>query len=224
MIQVTSQSTSRIFAMLSFGLFGQMSENIHPKTEMPMVISGALALICGGCACLSSVAAIAVEPSTQPQALEESQKQIVALPPDAAYVAVLGVWGKGNQAGAKVLLDRLTQEYPEDSRLAFFRAVCTRSRFEIAEAYPLFGKVVQLAPDSTEGMAAQAMRKLDLKTGVDAQFAVLRELITKHPNHLLLLWTIGIACRSCNFNQEGADAYEALLKRVDPGPVLVHQT
>src|SRR3989454_12317128 len=62
----------------------------------------------------------------------------------AAYEEILAIWGDGRQAEAEALLDEAARKYPHDQPIAFFRAACVRSRFDVANAAPLFQEAANL--------------------------------------------------------------------------------
>lgn len=146
------------------------------------------------------------------------------LPPDRAYAAVIRVWSGGNQQEAERMLAGYLRRYPDDQRLALFRAACARSRFDVKAADPLLQQVVKMKATSEQGKCAAAVLALDQRRDVEAQFDVLRALVLAHPNDPLPLWMLAVECRSYERNDEGAACYAKLLRMVGKGSSLVHQT
>lgn len=107
----------------------------------------------------------------------------------------------------------------------FLMAVLTRSCFYVEEAVPLFGYVKTVSPDSPHGRAAEYILQLDAQApDLERNFKALQTLASEEPVDPLILWMLGVQCRSLNRNRTGVAAYAELCKLWDPGPVLVHQT
>ena len=141
------------------------------------------------------------------------------------YRTAYRMWSGGNQALAEMILDYCRRRWPTDIRLAFFQAACTRSRFEVREAAPLFDQIARAAPGSVEGRCSQAMLAIDGGREADAGFAALRTLVQQNPTDTLALWMLAVTCRALKRNAEGVEYYRLLRQRIDGvGPVLVHQT
>ena len=51
--------------------------------------------------------------------------------PDQAYNKLITLLGEGKQSEAEDLVELFVKQYPNDQRLAFFRAACKRSRFKV---------------------------------------------------------------------------------------------
>jgi tetratricopeptide (TPR) repeat protein len=49
-------------------------------------------------------------------------------------------------------------------------------------------------------------------------------LAKENPGDPLVLWMLGVECRSCKLDEEGVKYYAQLCNLWNPGPVLVHQT
>ncbi|MDQ2731697.1 MAG: tetratricopeptide repeat protein [Armatimonadota bacterium] len=143
---------------------------------------------------------------------------------DGAYNTILKTWGDGSQAGAESLLASAVTQYPDRQPLAFFQAACTRSRFDIQAAYPLFQHVAAMDSTTTQGRCAATMMQMDRRQDLEQGFETLRALVQESPTDPLLLWMLAIQCRSYKRNPEGAECYRKLLALIGPGPVLVHQT
>jgi hypothetical protein len=140
------------------------------------------------------------------------------------YTLLLEGWSKGKQAEVEQFLVSACQRYPNDAPLAFFRAACTRSRFDIKSARPLFKTIVTIAPQTPEGKCAALNLALDSKENPDANFEQFRTLVSQHPQKPLLLWMLAVQCRTYKHNTEGIKCYQKLLKQVSVGSSLVHQT
>lgn len=145
--------------------------------------------------------------------------------PEAAYEACLHWLKAGKQRETEQVLAEAVRTYKDDPRLLFFAAACERSRFAVREAAPIFARVVKAdKEDGLYGRAARLILSLDGRREVGRNFAALRGLVEERPDDPLLLWMAGVQCRSLNRNPEGVEYYGRLLKQLDPGPVLVHQT
>lgn len=143
---------------------------------------------------------------------------------DALYRKVLATWSGGDQAGAEVLAAQAVSQFPDDQRLAFFQAACTRSRFEVQEAYPMFIHVNRMDPTTVQGKCSLEIAQIDAKLAVWQHFLELRDVVKRDPTDPIPLWMLAVECRSLNRNVEGIGCYQKLLTMVHPGPVLVHQT
>ena len=147
-----------------------------------------------------------------------------------AYAWAIRLLSAGKQAAAEgVIRESLDGAADRKGKLdteeVFLLAVMTRSRFEIEEAAPLLDYVNQTAPKSVHGRAAGYIRQLDTKEpSVEDSFKSLQELAAQKPADPLLIWMVGVQCRSLNRNEIGVAAYAELCKLWNPGPVLVHQT
>ncbi|MCW3061986.1 MAG: hypothetical protein JWQ02_3807 [Capsulimonas sp.] len=156
-------------------------------------------------------------------------KTATATPPSAAstaaYHAAFTTWSTQSQHDAERLLENDVIIYPNDQRLAFFRAACMRSRFDIPKARPLLEKVVELDPNSSMGQCASDILRLDEGTDLVASSNNLNALSEQKPVDPIVLWLNGIECRSFHQSEEGVRVYKQLLSIIPkPGPVLAHQT
>ena len=148
----------------------------------------------------------------------------------SAFTRAIRFLADGKQADAEQLIqDQLQSEsnarQPLDADEVFLLAVCTRSRFEIDNALPMFIAVTQLAPNTLHGRAAADIIRLDQHDGdPEAQFADLDQLCAANPDDPLILWMVGVQCRTLNKVDIGVVRYRKLCTMWDPGPVLVHQT
>lgn len=165
-------------------------------------------------------------PSTIPAAAPNDPRLVLDMPPQEAYRAALFYWAAGEQGLAEVLLAELTNRHPQDLRIAFFNAACTRSRFDIGGALPLFKRVALMAPGTPEAQCANLMVKLDSENGNPAPFAALEKLAKENRDDPIIIWMAGVQCRSLNKNEVGITHYRRLLAMIEPapGPVLLHQT
>lgn len=136
----------------------------------------------------------------------------------------------GDQSGAEHLLERsigaaVDSGDSPDVEEVFLAAVLTRSRFQIEEAAPAFDYVRRASPETSHGQAANYILLLDQRAPrLERNFRLLQELADRKPADPLLLWMLGVQCRSLERNEIGVVAYAQLCKAWDPGPVLVHQT
>ncbi len=177
------------------------------------------------CFCLTAIAA---EPATRP-APEQSRplpslRDVLLLPPDQACQTVLTIWAEGNQIAAETYLGWLVGRHPQHQRLAFFRAACMRSRFDVQSALPMFQEVARADPGSPEGRCTAAILALDSGRDLEANFKTLLELVKANAQDPLIVWMLAVQCRARNRNEEGVAAYRELLKLVPVGSSLVHQT
>lgn len=150
--------------------------------------------------------------------------QILSLPQDKAYVAVLALWGEGYQSRAEQLSDQLIKTFPRNQNLMFFTAMCIRSRFEIREAHSWLARVFDLDHSSMYGQAAEAMMFVDSREHSDQGMKELDELTKTTNGDPLILWEAAIACRTLNNPELGVTYYNQLLKKIPVGPSLLHQT
>ena len=130
----------------------------------------------------------------------------------------------GRQSKAEEVLEHALRDHGDDQGLVFLDACCTRSRFDVAAARPLFQKVVALDAASLQGQCAAEMLQLDSGIAVAAHFDALSALVDAHPDDVLLRWMIAVQCRALDRNEEGVAHYRRLLRTWQPGPSLVHQT
>lgn len=148
---------------------------------------------------------------------------------DSIYDGVFHLLATGRQADAERVLAAGVQAFDSDARLAFFHAACTRSRFDIHGAFPLFKRVVELDPSGQYGQAAARMLLLDAsRENPAAQLTALAAVVAQRPNDPLLVWMAAVECRSLHRPIDGIPYYERLGKIFDaaggPGPSLFHQT
>jgi tetratricopeptide (TPR) repeat protein len=173
-------------------------------------------------------------PATEPTATNASTREEGGNAPmsaDAAYQATFHWLSLGKQREMEQVLDEAVQVYDRDPRLLFFHAACTRSRFMWQDARPLFQRVVDVAPSGDPyGQAAQLILKLDVPVerlryeDIVHNFKSLTSLVDRHADDPLLLWMAGVECRTYKVNALGCHYYDLLLKQLQVGPSLVHQT
>ena len=149
----------------------------------------------------------------------------------SAYDTALGYLKAGSQDKAEETLDAAVRQDDKNQRLVFFAGVCARSRWMKEEALPIFDYVVKLNPGTPEGKCAGLMLAIDTQKAYTNTFAALEMLHQKYPQDPLILWTTAVACRELGkrgapriYSEKGAEYYSALLKMMDPGPVLLHQS
>jgi tetratricopeptide (TPR) repeat protein len=116
-------------------------------------------------------------------------------------------------------------------RTLFLQAACTRSRFDIERATPMFAAVGAINPQSPSGQCALIIVRLDSMPptqanwpAVKGDFAALGKLVEDEQEDMMLRWLLAIECRQWNLNAWGAEQYRQILERWKPGPALVHQT
>jgi tetratricopeptide (TPR) repeat protein len=155
---------------------------------------------------------------------ENKNDKLKEMTPAKAYEFILKILEKGKQDKAENFIELYVKMYPKDQRLAFLQAACIRSRFMIGKAYPLFSKVVKMNKKSVPGQCSEHMLYLDSKRDIKIHFEALRNLVNQNPDDIIARWMIAVQCRSYDKNKEGVKHYKEILKKWDPGPVLVHQT
>jgi tetratricopeptide (TPR) repeat protein len=149
----------------------------------------------------------------------------------SAYDTALDLLKKGKQDQAEETLDAAVRQDDQNQRLVFFMGVCARSRWMKKEAWPIFAYTAKLHPGTPEGRCAALMLAIDTEKEYTNSFAALEGVHKKYPQDPLILWTTAIACRELGrrgapriYSEKGAEYYSELLKMMDPGPVLLHQT
>ncbi len=145
--------------------------------------------------------------------------------PATVYEHALELLADGRQLDAEDLVDRAIAAFPADQRLLFLRGVLWRSRFTIYYAALNFRAAHRQGESTSIGEAAQLMLMMDQGENVTGGFIKLRSLMKAHPEELLFHWIFAIQCRQQKrFYAEGAEAFEAILKQWNPGPVMVNHT
>jgi tetratricopeptide (TPR) repeat protein len=129
----------------------------------------------------------------------------------------------GKQADAEKVIFQQVKDEPT-VRSVFFAAVLIRSRFEVQLADRLFDMTRNHYPDTTEAMAAKLIIAIDADQSADENFNKLDDLSAASKDDALLLWMVAVECRQLNKPKVGIERYAKLLEKMDPGPVLVHQT
>jgi len=164
----------------------------------------------------------------------------IAHPPAAnvvAYDNALTLLESGKQSEAEKILPVYMAEFMNDQKIAFFFALCTRSRFEIQDADPIFQDVVQMNPSTPEGICASCALSLDRDTPDSGAILTLDKIAKKYRDNPLPVWLEAIECRQLERDywgsknylecaQFGIACYGEMMRRIHnkPGPVLVHQT
>jgi len=153
-----------------------------------------------------------------------------------AYDVVMAEWAGGHQDKAEALLADDVRSYPDDQRLAFFNAACTRSRWQIKAAGPLLQQAAQLQPGTADALCATYVADIDQGIDINGNFNNLTSLANNNRSDVLILWMLAVECRqlegdygrngtgisAANF---GIQCYTVLLSRIHGvGPSLVHQT
>jgi tetratricopeptide (TPR) repeat protein len=138
------------------------------------------------------------------------------------YVLIL--LNDGKQSEAEKLLIASIKKNPENQELLFYSASCTRSRFEIEEAYKLFNFVYFINEESLYGKISQIIMNLDKKENIEDNFSLLEQIVEQNPDNIIIRWMLAVQCRNFNYNEKGDTQYQIILQNWNPGPVLVHQT
>ena len=138
---------------------------------------------------------------------------------------------KGNQKNAEALLAVFVGVHTNDQRLAFFQAVCSRSRWSKQEAEMQFRHVLEMNPATPEANVSRYVLDLDERRNVEKNMDALRFMTTKQPANPLFLWLMAIECREhykltgeTTYSVEATQCYRTLLRIWETGPVLLHQT
>jgi tetratricopeptide (TPR) repeat protein len=169
----------------------------------------------------------AVAPPGHPYARQPaSPAAIMRMTADEARTELMVGLAGGDQKHVEQLLEALVAKFPDDQGLWFFLAVCTRSRFEVRAAFPMFEAVKAFDPTTPEGQAAALMIKVDRREETDKSLAALFDVVNAHHEDLLIQWAAAIACRTLDHDKEGCQIYRYILGTFDPaiGPPLMHQT
>ncbi|OGV57619.1 MAG: hypothetical protein A2283_04285 [Lentisphaerae bacterium RIFOXYA12_FULL_48_11] len=153
------------------------------------------------------------------------------VPTEERYNAVIKKLSDGKQEEAEELLESLVRKFPEDQRLAFMQAVCSRSRWAKSRAAWQLDRVLNLNPATIEGNCARYVLEIDKRRNVAENMNGLRLLLQKNADDPFLLWIMAVVCRDnyrltdqTTYSLEAVECYRKLLKKFDVGPVLVHQT
>jgi tetratricopeptide (TPR) repeat protein len=142
------------------------------------------------------------------------------------FETALGLWATGKQFEAEDFLDGAVSDSPEDVRLAFFRVACIRSQFDVSDALPIFSDIARRDAAGLYGKASLEMVYIDTNKDASAHLDELDRLSMAHPNDVMVLWMVGVGCRTLHKNELGIKKYEQLFELIAPlpGPVLAHQT
>lgn len=158
------------------------------------------------------------------------------LQPHKAYQLAFHEWASGTQVLAEQTLAESMQRFPQDQQIVFFLAACTRSRWEIEDAYPLLRIAEQLDPRSPDGLCAKYVANIDSNSDINGNFDSLRKLSERHIDNVVILWMVAVECRQLErlyYGQPAGDQatllgvayYRKLCERIPgKGPSLVHQT
>ncbi len=135
------------------------------------------------------------------------------------------------QRSTKVLQAEL-KPYRAQQRAFFLLAACTRSRFAIEDARPLFIVVNNMDPSTPAGKCAAMVLILDnsrsagllQRIRVSEVFAILVKFPDAYPDDVAIRWMAAVQCRQAHMNTDGAEHFRKILDKWRPGPILVHQT
>lgn len=137
---------------------------------------------------------------------------------------VLRLLNDGKQSDAEELLEQYADEYDDNQNIVFLRAACLRSRFQVADSFPVFAAAAKLGEDTPRGKCATLTRRLDAQSDSDESFAALKRLVKANPDDIMIRWMLAVQCRAYDKDNEGVKHYRKILEKWNPGPVLVHQT
>jgi TPR repeat protein len=150
------------------------------------------------------------------------------------YSDAITLIATGKQKEAEQLLDAKLETIMDSQRLFFLRGCLARSRFTIEAATELFDRVIALGRETPLGICSKQI--LDLDERCQKRSKNLHELQEElmdfltwindgRSDEILYRWMFAVQCRSCRLlAMRGANEFEYILSRWDPGPVLVHQT
>lgn len=151
--------------------------------------------------------------------------------PSEVYDKVIGEISEGRQAVAEDILDYYLFVHTNDQRLAFARAVCSRSRFNIGQATHYFSFVEDIDYRSVEGRCARCVIAIDNNDHVDDNMGSLKIMAEQNRKDPFIYWIIGIMCRdyqrstgSKKYSRDGAYAFKRALAMFTTGPVMIHHT
>lgn len=130
----------------------------------------------------------------------------------------------GRQHQAEQLLAAQLPYFPNSQRLAFLRATLVRSRFNLNQAILAMGAVVEMDPNTAEGIASRFCLALDGGRFVMRNMKDFERYAEFKNDDPFIRWLFAIQCRQQNWNKTGKRHFAILLKLWDPGPVLIHQT
>jgi tetratricopeptide (TPR) repeat protein len=156
--------------------------------------------------------------------LGQTTKKLSQQTPEQIESQVLELLSAGKQSDAEELLNANIRDYKNHQRVVFLLACCTRSRFMVRDAAPIFAAVANMGTNSPAGKCALHILYLDAKKDSDQHFSALRDLVENNPTDVMLRWMMAVQCRTYDKNEEGCKHYAKLLEKWNPGPVLVHQT
>ena len=161
----------------------------------------------------------------QSEAEDLLSDQVDAVPEIAQLIAFNN---EDKQPEALALVNRHAEAYRANQRLIFLHAACTRSRFDIEEAYPYFVVAIMANGKTAIGRSACVVAALDGteqgRTNPAPMLAELEHIVSLYPDEIVVRWMIAVECRSFNRNEQGVGHYKKIIEKWKPGPVLVHQT
>lgn len=209
----------------SFDGGGAMNRFPAPALALARSLALVALLMIGGSRALAAPASRPAPAALPP--VPDDPRQVLEMPADDACAAALAILADGKQSLAEALLEALTRKHPEHARIAFFRAACRRSRFDIDTATEQMRAVARLSSDSVEGRCAKLMADLDTALlTAHFKFEAMMKFAEANADDPLVVWVAAVACRTFKENERGVEWYRRMLKLIAPGqgPVLVHQT
>lgn len=163
-------------------------------------------------------------------------------PGELESVRVQELLWDGRQRDAEELLELAVQKFPNAEKLAFLKAACVRSRFEVASAARVMSRVIEIAPLSVEGLCAACVLGIDFAGNRDTAMCFLggiAALCRAYPNELAVRWMAGVMSRTLAVQYPempwsqlrsvwgfGVDNFKAILTQIGSrdGTSLIHQT
>lgn len=146
-----------------------------------------------------------------------------SLDDSTVYQKGISLLAAGKQNDAETLIFNQARQHPT-VQIVFFAAVLVRSRFELSTADPIFDQISAAQPNSIDGKTAALVSAIDNGKDVEKNFKALDDLSKANPKNPLILWMVAVECRQLQKNEIGIERYQQLLKALDPGPALLHQT
>lgn len=166
-----------------------------------------------------------------PRPIRQEVAALAQAEPQERQEAVLEKLSKGHQKEAEQLLTGLIRKYPEDQRLAFMQAVCSRSRWGKSRAERQFYRVEQMNPTTVFGSCARYTMAFDCRDNIYENLNGLFLLADQNPHDPMILWLTAIQCRDyfkltnkTTYSKHAEKYYRRLLEIFEVGPVLLHQT
>ncbi len=162
-----------------------------------------------------------------------ARAEAAADPAAEKYKTVLKLWAQGRQEETEKALKAAVRQFPQDAPLKLFHAVCLRGRSQLKKARPLFRTLAKRQADNLESWCAPLVLILDEQAGqpepqrdqeaIETQLTRLQELTLNFPDHVVLRWLYALQLATFGKYPEAQQQYEEVIKRVQVGPLVLHQ-